>query len=418
MEMIRDVLIQQKRELEVQLTNRYISRSIDPEKFSNDMIKVVSGPRRAGKSFFCIHFLHTLGTFGYVNFDDDRLSDVKNYDDIVEILQNLYDSPRILLLDEIQNVPGWELLVNRLQRQGYDLVITGSNANLLSKELATHLTGRHYNVTIFPLSFKEYIVFFGNDITTSEIKQHLSRYIINGGFPEPLIKDLDYRDNLATMFDAIIYKDIVKRFKIKNVHSIDELAKYLVSNFTCEFSYSSIAKTLGLSVHTVQNYMDYLEEAFLIFKIPRFSWKLKSQISANKKVYCIDNGFIHAKAFKISPGSGRLYENIVAVSLKQRELAREIDFFFWKNEQQEEVDFVIKNGAEITELIQVCYDNSQSKINERELRALLKASDALSCNNLTVITEDLEANDPATWGGITRQVHFIPLWKWLLQEAD
>jgi predicted AAA+ superfamily ATPase len=414
MDILRDVLIQQKRELEGQLKNRYISRSAVPSRFANDMIKVVIGPRRAGKSFFCTHFLKTIGIFGYVNFDDDRLADVKNYDDVIEIMNYLYDAPHILLLDEIQNVSRWELLVNRLQRQGYNLVLTGSNSNLLSKELATHLTGRHYTATIFPFSFKEYLSFFGKDLTTSEIKQHLSRYLIQGGYPEPLVKNLDYRDYLATMFDAIVYKDIVKRFKIKNVHAIDELAKYLISNFTCEFSYTSIGKTLGISVHTVQNYTDDLEEAFLLFKIPRFSWKVKSQISTNKKVYCIDNGFIHAKAFKISPAQGRLYENIVAISLKQRELAGDINLFFWKNEQQEEVDFVIKNGTEIVELIQVCYDIAQSKTKERELRALLKASDALSCNNLTIITEDLEANDQTTWNGITRLVHYIPLWKWLI----
>jgi len=416
MDLIRDVLIQQKRELAEQLKKTYIQRSIDPSRFANDMIEVISGPRRAGKSFFCIRFLKTLGNFGYVNFDDERLVDIKNYDEVVDVLKDLYDSPRILLLDEIQNVPGWELLINRLQRQGYNLIITGSNSNLLSKELATHLTGRHYTATIFPFSFKEYLSFFGNDITTSEIKQHLFRYMIQGGFPEPLVKNLDYRDYLATMFDAIIYKDIVKRFKVKNVHAIDELARYLVTNFTYEFSYTSIAKILGISVHTVQNYADYLEQAFLVFTIPRFSWKLKSQISANKKTYCIDNGFVHAKAFKVSPGQGHLYENIVAISLKQRELVRDIDLFFWKNDQQEEVDFVLKKGSRITELIQVCYDISQPKTKERELRALLKASDELSCDNLTVITEDQESNDQTTWNGITRQVHFIPLWRWLTRN--
>lgn len=414
MEAIRDVLIQQKRELAGQLKSRYIPRSIDPAKFANDMIKVVSGPRRAGKSFFCMHILNSLGNFGYVNFDDDRLSAVKNYDYVVEMLQSLYGSPRNLLLDEVQNVPGWELLVNRLQRSGYNLVITGSNANLLSKELATHLTGRHYTATILPFSFKEYLALFSSELTTAEIKQHLSQYVINGGFPEPLVKNLDYRDYLATMFDSIIYKDVVKRFKIKNVHAVDELARYMVSNFARDFSYTSIAKNLGLSPHSVQNYADYLEEAFLIFKVPRFSWKVKAQVSANKKVYCIDNGFIHAKAFKIGSGSGRLYENVVAISLKQRELAREIDLFFWKNDQQEEVDFVIKKGVEIAGLIQVCYDTSQPKVRERELRALVKASDALSCNDLTVITEDLDASETVTWGGITRRVKFVPLSRWLL----
>jgi len=141
----------------------------------------------------------------------------------------------------------------------------------------------------------------------------------------------------------------------------------MVSNIACDFSFTTIAKTLGASVHTVQNYADYLEEAFLIFQIPRFSWKVKNQISANKKIYCIDNGFVNAKGFKVSPGSGRLYENVVAVALKQRELAREIDLFFWKNDQQEEVDFAIKQGAEVTELIQVCYDLSQPKTKGREV---------------------------------------------------
>lgn len=417
--MIRDVLLLQKRELERKLKERYIDRGTDPKKFNNDLIKVIIGPRRAGKSFFAVHLLNKLGNFGYVNFDDEKLVEVKDYDEIVSAVNSLYNNPKYLLFDEIQNLDKWELFVNRLQRQGYNLVITGSNSKLLSKELGTHLTGRHLLINIFPFSFKEFLKLEQRELTKNEIREKLVSYLAQGGYPEPLVKGLDHIDYLSTLFNSVIYKDIVKRFRIRSVQAIEDLAIYLISNFSKEFSYNTLTKvTKCKSVHTVEKYLNYLEEAFLFFKLTRFSFKVKEQVTFNKKIYCIDNGFIHAKAFKFSSDIGKLYENIVAVELKKMEMSGKIKIYFWKNQQQEEIDFVVKQGLGIKELIQVCYDVNDIKTREREIRALIKGGKELKCKNLTIITGDYESKENASWFGIKRKIKYIPLWKWLLNQES
>ena len=408
--MLKDILLIQKRELEKRLKENYIERSIKLK--SPNLINVIIGPRRAGKSFFAIHVLKKFGNFGYVNFDDERLLEIKDYDEIISSINSIYDNPKFLLLDEIQNLDKWELFVNRLQRQGYNLVITGSNSKLLSKELATHLTGRHLVINIFPFSFKEFLNIENKELTKNEIKEKLDYYLDYGGYPEPLFKKLDYSDYLLTLFNSIIYKDIVKRFKIRAVSSIEDLASYLVSNIAKDFSYNTLSKvTKCKSAHTVEKYLNYLEEAFIFFKLNRFSFKFKEQLSSNKKIYCIDNGFIYAKAFKFSSDIGKLYENLVAVELKKLEMNNKITIYYWKNNLNEEVDFILKEGIKIKQLIQVCYNINDIDVKKREIRALLKASRELKCNNLLIITENKEGKEKIK----SKTINYTPLWKWLIK---
>ncbi|MBU4246184.1 MAG: ATP-binding protein [Nanoarchaeota archaeon] len=416
--MIRDILLLQKRELENKLKEPYAERDYDSNKLNSPLIKVIIGPRRAGKSFFALHFLNKQGNFGYVNFDDEKLSETQNYDEIVSALNSIYYNPKYILFDEIQNLPKWELFANRLARQGYNLIITGSNAKLLSAELATHLTGRHSLIHIFPFSFKEFLHFEKKELTTSETKEMLLKYITYGGYPEPLMKHLDFKEYLSTLFDSVLYKDIIKRHKIRFAEGIENLALYLISNIANEQSYNSLSKiTKCKSPYTVEKYLGYLEEAFLVFAIPRFSFKVKEQISSNKKIYCTDNGIIHAKAFKFSPNIGKLYENIVACKLKKAELNHEIRAYYWKNAQQEEVDFVVKKELAVTQLIQVCYDISNPETKKREIRALLKAGEELKCHKLLILTEDYDAEEDSEWFNMKGKIKFIPLWKWLLQDS-
>src|SRR3989344_7067126 len=409
--MLKDILLIQKREIEKRLKEDYIERSVKLK--NQDLINVVVGPRRSGKSFFAIHALNKIGNFGYVNFDDEKLVEIKDYDEIITSMNTIYDYPKFLLLDEIQNLDRWELFVNRLQRKDYKLVITGSNSKLLSKELATHLTGRHLLINIFPFSFKEFLNIEKKELTKNEIKEKLDHYLIYGGYPEPLFKKVDYRDYLSTLFNSIIYKDIVKRFKIRNVQAIEDLASYLVSNIAKDFSYNTLSKvTKCKSVHTVEKYLNYLEEAFVFFKLTRFSFKFKEQILSNKKIYCIDNGFIYAKAFKFSPDIGKLYENFVAIELKKLDINNKINLYYWKNNLNEEVDFVIKEGIKIKQLIQVCYNINDYETKKREIKSLLKASKELKCGDLLVITEDFE-DEEKTKG---KKIKYVPLWKWLTEN--
>jgi len=413
---IKEIITLQKREIEAKLKERYIERN-QYLKLDNDLIKVIVGPRRAGKSFFAIHFLDKKGKFGYVNFDDEKLTEVENYDEIITALNSVYDNPKFVLFDEIQNLPKWELFANRLQRQGYNLIITGSNSNLLSKELATHLTGRHLLTNIFPFSFKEYLKFEGKELTNTEIKERLSKYILNGGYPEILSKNVELKEYLSLLFGSILYKDIIKRYKIRNPKQIEDLATYLISNITNEYSYNSLANIGKIkSSHTIEKYLSYLEESFVLFSLSRFSYKVKEQLSSNKKIYCIDNGFIQAKSFKTSPDLGKLYENLVACKLKKEEVDGKLRFYYWKNQQQEEIDFVLQDKLKVKQLIQVCFDISNLETKNREIRALIKASKELKCNNLLVITEDTEKEEKVEWFGDKATIQFIPLWKWLLEE--
>lgn len=413
--MIRDVLLVQKRELEKRLMERYVERNVDLKKFNNNLIKVITGPRRAGKSFFAMHTINKFGKFGYANFDDERLVSAKDYDEIINTLKSLYNNPKYLLFDEIQNLDKWELFVNRIQRQGYNIILTGSNSKLLSRELASHLTGRHLLVSILPFSFKEFINLESKELTKSEIKTKLFSYLVDGGYPEPLIKKIDRKDYLSTLYSSIIYKDIVRRFRIRFVQAIEDLSNCLISNVAQEFSYTTLSKVAKCkSVHTVEKYLGYLEESFIFFRLNRFSYKIKEQISSNKKIYCVDNGFINAMAFRFSPDIGKLYENAVALKLKKMEIDGKINIYYWKNARQEEVDFVVKQGGKIRQLVQVCYNLDESNAKKREITALLKGSKELKCRNLLVLTEDYEASKEISWFGVKRKVKFIPLWKWLL----
>lgn len=417
--MIRDILLLQKRELEQRLSEPFIERGAADNysgKLENPLIKVIIGPRRSGKSFFAIHFLKKQGNFGYVNFDDETLAGSADYDGIVAAMNHVYGAPKYVLFDEIQNLPKWELFANRLQRQGYNLTLTGSNANLLSRELATHLTGRHVLIDVIPFSFREFLGFEKNELTTAEIREKLFEYLVYGGYPEPRMKHLDYKEYLSTLLTSTIYKDIVKRHKVRFAQGVEDLALYLLSNVAREYSYNTLSKmTRCKSVHTIEKYIGYLEEAFLFFRINRFSFKVREQLASNKKIYCIDNGFIHAKAFQTGPDRGRLYENAVAIRLKKAELDGRSSVYYWKNPQQEEVDFVVKEGTKVTQLIQVCCNVQNPETKKREIRALLKAGRELKCDNLTLITEDQdEGEEEAEWFGIKGRIKCVPLWKWLL----
>ena len=413
--MLTDVLLVQKREIENRFQETYVERKISiPWNIGDDLIKVISGPRRAGKSFFAIHLLQQTGSYGYVNFDDERLTALEDYDEIVSAVNTVYGNPHYLLFDEIQNLPRWEMFVNRLQRQGFRLLITGSNANLLSSELATHLTGRHTSAVLFPFSFSEYLATSSEKRTEVEKKYALNAYAEQGGYPEPLLKKMDRRDYLRTLLQSTLYKDIVKRFKIRSVQGIEDLALYLMSNIAREYSFNALSGvTKCRSVHTIDKYIRYLQEAYLVFSLPRFSFKLKDQMGYNKKIYCTDNGMAVSAGFRFSADKGALYENLVAIALRKEEIAGHISLFFWKSPQGEEVDFVVKEGLQISRLIQVCADISNPKTMKREIRALIKASQELHCDELLLLNDGVDRTETFRWQDTERQIRMMPLWQWL-----
>ncbi|MGB9680691.1 MAG: ATP-binding protein [Minisyncoccia bacterium] len=379
---------------------------------------VVTGVRRCGKSIFS-YLLAKREKFGYINFDDERLTGIKT-EDLNKILQafyELYDDVEYIILDEVQNVKKWELFVNRLRRTK-KVIVTGSNSKLLAGELATHLTGRYIDIMLSPFSFREFLRFNrlaeSKAYTTKEkakILKLLNKYLELGGFPEV---NKFGKMILIRIYNDIITKDILLRHKIKKTEEIKKLAKYLITNFCQETTYSKLAKFLSIKqISTISNWISYLEQSFLIFKLERFSFKLKQQFIAPKKFYCIDSGIIDAIAFKFSENRGYFMENSVAVELQRKKSLNPLtEIYYWKNHQQNEVDFVVKYGKKIEQLIQVTGATSRDEIKEREIKSLIKASDELNCKNLLIINQDYEGEEKIKG----KKIKFIPLWKWLLGE--
>ena len=417
---MRQIIKRQKQEKEQVTGSDFVRRDVTVKidaYLRQDIIKVVTGVRRCGKSIFCFMVLKDT-KFGYVNFDEKELAGLENYDEILRYVQEFYGDVDYLFLDEVQNLENWELWVNSLHRRGYNLLITGSNAKLLSRELATHLTGRHIAVGLFPFSFREYLDVAGfhirDEYTEQErgiILNHLKKYIEVGGFPEVVVKGYDYT-YLQTLFDSIILKDVVQRYKVRYVDDLYNLARFLMSSFSNEVSYTKLKNTLKFrSVHTVQNYVRYLEDTYLVFHLDRFSFKQREQIKSPKKVYAVDTGMVNALAFTFSENIGKLMENTVAVELlRQRSgSGSRLELYYWKDQQHREVDFVIKEGADVARLIQVCHDIDNPKTKARELKSLVLAAGELDCRDLLVITWDWEGEEE--FKGC--DIRFVPLWKWL-----
>jgi hypothetical protein len=425
--MLRSTVLKQKQEKERLLSLPYIERTKEKEAkkwLNSDLIKVVLGPRRAGKSVFSLMLLKDQ-SFAYFNFDDESLpgEDKLDLNELMSELKQAYGDTKYILFDEIQNLPKWELFVNRLHREGYNLVLTGSNARLLSRELATALTGRHIPIQILPFDFKEilraknYVVSEDKFLLSDEkakIFGYLNEYMINGGYPEVVTKNLDPRGYLDVLFDSLLFKDVVKRHKIRFSEQIDNLGSYLINNVADQYSIRKLVNVLGFkSGITLERYLSYLTEAYLLFSLHRYSAKAGLRLKSPKKVYVVDNGFITSKAVQYSSNTGKLMENLVFTELVKRgnEFNREI--FYYRTRNDREVDFVVKKGVEIVELIQVCYEVNNKDIEQREVKALVEAGKELNVIKLSVLTWNekriVEKN------GLT--IYFKPLWEWLLEET-
>lgn len=383
---------------------------------------IITGLRRTGKSVFSFSILKGK-KYGYINFEDERLSNlnVNEMNRVLEAIYSLKGNVETFLFDEIQNIYGWEKFISRLV-PNHRIIITGSNATLMSRELATYLTGRHLDFTLFPFSFREYLYFKNftpekQDIyitsSIAKIKEYLNEYMKIGGIPEGISIGKKF---ILQLENDIVERDIVQRYKIRHVKKLKELSHYLLTNFSSEISYNKIKNILNIrSVTTVSNWVDYISSSYLVFELNKYSTKLKEQMLSSKKVYCLDSSIINSLSFKTSENWGRLMENLVSVELLRRKSYwhNEWEIFYFKDYQQNEVDFLIREGYAVKELIQVSYANGFDEIEKREYRSLIKASDLLRCNELKIITWDYE--DVKNIDG--KRVNFIPLWKWLIMPG-
>lgn len=356
--------------------------------------KLITGPRRAGKSVYAMQILSDKN-YAYLNFDDTLLLGAFDEGSVMQALAEVYPGYEYLLLDEVQNLHSWDAWVAKLYRRGVNLVITGSNANLLSSEMATLLTGRYLEIKILPFSMEETLNYRGAPINAelpderARLALEMDDYLKKGGYPE-IVKNREIEQAyLSAMFDSIILKDVAQRHKIRKITELYDLADYLISNYSNPLSYNEIAKELSLgSVTTVKKFCGYLAEPYLFFYLPRYDNKLKEMKKAPRKVYVIDNGFIYTRSFELSSNNGRQLENMVFIELLRRGFDLKKSLFYYRTSNDKGVDFVTRDGRKVTSLIQVSYDISKTKTRERELDALVKASEELKCDNLLLITWD------------------------------
>lgn len=392
------------------LKDKGVLRDVDFNKYlATSNITVISGPRRAGKSTLLVQFAAHFKNYYYLNFEDERLNSftVEDFQSLMTVFQKRYES-KTILLDEIQNVRGWERFVRRIHDEGYKIFITGSNAGLLSSELATHLTGRYLKTELFPFSFKELLTYhdFTYDNTTykkAKVLKFFDEYLEDGGFPL-YVKEKDI-EVLQALYGDIVHKDLITRFKIRDIKTFKELASYLLSNIGKEVSYVNLQKSLGIKSQTsVKNYIDFLQEGYLIFEIYRYDHSRKKQFVHDKKIFCIDNGLKNAVGFAISEDFGRALENIVLLELKRKK--SEVYFF----KAKKECDFVVKEKNCVTQVIQVTADYKKPGTKSRELEGLMEAMEVLKVSNGLILTYDTE--EKIKIGRST--VRVTPIWKWLL----
>ncbi len=419
-QLLKEIALEQSKKLEA------LSAGVAREKMAKVLqyallphTVIITGMRRTGKSTLLAQIIknHYRAEAYYFSFEDERLINFKaeNLNDLYEVLVELYGDKKVFFLDEVQNIPGWETFVRRMQDNGFKFFVTGSNASLLSRELGTRLTGRTVLVELFPFSFTEYLAFKGeliNDKTLyaarnrGRIKRHFNEYLHYGGMPEYL----KYQDQslLKRVYEDILYRDIIARYELKESKSLRELAFYLISNASSPYSITNLKNMLTLgSVNTVKTYISYLEDSYLFFSLSRFSYSLRQQGYYQKKGYSIDNGLSEAVAFQFSKNRGKYLKNLVFLELKK--MGKEV--FYYKTAKDKEVDFLIRSKNTHEMLIQVADNMDNAETRQREISALAEAMSELKLKKGLLLTSD---HEEAIKSG-SHNIKALPVYKWLLE---
>jgi len=399
-----------------------LERELKVAKTKRRIISII-GPRRAGKTYYFYQLIRKNKKSSlYLNFEDTRLLDV-NFREVRELLRIYIEitgkEPRYLFFDEIQNIPTWESALREiLDLNRYYIFITGSSSKLLSKEIATSLRGRTLTYNLLPFSFSEFLKaknisseLLSKDDET-KIKRSLKEYLEFGGFPE-VVFEKEKNRILKEFYDLILFRDILERHNLRNISLAKFLLSYFSQNCANEISINKILnffKSQGkrFGKNTLYDYIDKIQDSVAIFFLQRFSEKIYSRGSWPKKIYLCDNGI--SKVVRFQSDVGRLMENAVFLELlREKNENPLIEIYYLKNTVNE-IDFLLKKGSKVSQLIQVCYDIEDIITKEREIKSLIKGSKELNCSNLLLITWDYE-NEEEIKG---KKIKIIPLWKWLL----
>lgn len=419
---IEKVLLEQQDELEALEGEVLIHRpEEDLINLNSKLAQVVIGVRRSGKSTLCFNALRKAGVhYAYVNFDDERLDELEtqDLDNVLQTLYKIYGKFDYLFLDEIQNIDGWPLFVNRLLRQRIHIIITGSNAKLLSTELATHLTGRHHKIELFPFSFKDLCSIKDVEYTrlTTKNKGLLSKayeeYFRQGGFPELISGEENPKEYISTLIDNIISQDIKKRYKIRNIDALKRLAHHILNETPTLIVKDTLQNIIGIkSERTLGNYLMYLNQTYLISTISKYSSTSRER-ARNEKSYAIDVAFMDKRENAFSGENlGWRLETIVYLELLRRKAGTENDIYYYQG-RSAEADFVVCDGNKTLAVYQVSYDISSDKARKREIKGCIAGAKATKCDNLFLITDHESA--VIEEDGYTIQV--IPIWEWLTKK--
>ena len=419
---IEKVLLEQQDELEALEDEVLIHRpEEDLINLKSKLAQVVIGVRRSGKSTLCFNALRKAGVhYAYANFDDERLEELetKDLDNVLQTLYKIYGKFDYLFLDEIQNIDGWPLFVNRLLRQRIHIIITGSNAKLLSTELATHLTGRHHKIELFPFSFKDWCSIKDVEYTrlTTKNKGLLSKayeeYFRQGGFPELISGEENPKEYISTLIDNIISQDIKKRYKIRNIDALKRLANHILNETPTLIVKETLQNIIGIkSERTLGNYLMYLNQTYLISTISKYSSRSRER-ARNEKSYAIDVAFMDKRENAFSGENlGWRLETIVYLELLRRKAGTENDIYYYQG-RSAEADFVVCDGNKTLAVYQVSYDISNDKTRKREIKGCIAGAKATKCDNIFLITD--HESEVIEEDGYSIQV--VPIWEWLTRE--
>ena len=414
------VLLDQKEELEVFRNKSFCNRAEeDLIDLDSNLAQVVIGVRRSGKSTLCFNALEkSKVSYAYVNFDDENLYDLtaKDMNDILQVLYSIYGDFTHLFLDEIQNIEGWHLFVNRMLRKGIHILLTGSNSKLLSGELASHLTGRHHTIELLPFSFKDWCSYNGIAIaplTTKNIGLLIGafdKYLRQGGFPELLVEH-NRTSYIDSLFHNIIKQDIQKRFNIKYIDSLERMAGHLLNISPAIIVKDKLQEQFGFkSHHTLGNYLSFLAQTYLICKVCKYSVKSKER-SVAEKVYAIDVAFMNKCENALSGENlGWRLETVVYLELRRR-IKIEEDIYYFDN-RNAEADFVVCNGNRVVGIYQVSYDIDNLKTRRREIKGAVVASKNTKCKNVYILTDN--QSETIVHDDITIKV--MPVWEWIVRD--
>jgi len=414
-DLVYNIIERQKLERTKILADSTVVREMAPRlaaSVKRKLIKAVMGPRRSGKSSLVHQVLSSAKeNYAYFNFEDDQLPPGLDFSVIDAALTKAYPNASIYFFDEIQIFPRWEQLLNRLDRSGKRIVISGSNSKLLSSELSSSLTGRHEVFEVFPFDFPEYCQAHPSAVGDAN---SLKQYLQSGGFPDVVLNRVHPQNYLRELWDAIVLKDIVQRYKVRSVTELKAVLSIFRDSLSKPLSFRSLERAMmrRLSIASVAKFISYAESAYLTSALQNFSFKTRQRVNSERKAYLIDNGFYTSMKAGAQEDYGKLLENFVFITLLRRGVKPNLDLFYYKTQSGREIDFMILQQGQPSALIQVSWNLESHATLDRELAAIADAAFELGISSAMIVT----FNSKASYSHGKVSIKAVPIEEFLRRE--